>query len=476
MKTAAPQTMELLNQFPRCPRLQAQQLLNQELASFDKKIVVLDDDPTGIQTVHGVSVYTDWSRESVLSGFQEASPLFFILTNSRSMSRIQTETVHKEIAQVLASVSLELHQDFILISRGDSTLRGHYPLETETLKNCLENHLGCCFDGEILYPFFQEGGRCTIHQVHYVKDGNKLIPAGMTEFARDKSFGYHSSNLADWCEEKTNGTYLASDMIKIPLDELRTMKLQEIQKKLEQAYGFNKILVDSIEETDVMIFMIAFLRAVRSGKRFLFRSAAAVPKVLGNISSRPLLTRAELMSESSHGGIVLIGSHVDRTTRQLEELKRSPCPLTFLEFQASRVHEDGGLAKETDRVRKLAETELQSGRTAVIYTSRTLVSTDSDDKDKILETSVKISEALTKIIGNLSVRPSFILAKGGITSSDVGTKALHVKRATVMGQVKPGIPVWMTGAESKFPGLPYIIFPGNVGEVEALREIMELLI
>ena len=68
-----------------------------------------------------------------------------------------------------------------------------------------------------------------------------------------------------------------------------------------------------------------------------------------------------------------------------------------------------------------------------------------------------------------------VIAKGGITSSDVGTKALKVKRADVMGQINPGIPVWRTGAESRFPGTPYVIFPGNVGEVQTLREAVEVL-
>ena len=93
-----------------------------------------------------------------------------------------------------------------------------------------------------------------------------------------------------------------------------------------------------------------------------------------------------------------------------------------------------------------------------------------------LQISVKISNAVTSIIGKLQVKPKFIIAKGGITSSDVGTKALRVKKARVMGQVKKGIPVWMTGEESKFPGMPYIIFPGNVGEVSTLKEIVEELI
>ena len=50
-------------------------------------------------------------------------------------------------------------------------------------------------DGEILCPFFLEGGRVTIDNVHYVKEGNILIPAGMTEFAKDQSFGYPSPRI-----------------------------------------------------------------------------------------------------------------------------------------------------------------------------------------------------------------------------------------------------------------------------------------
>ncbi|EMF48096.1 hypothetical protein B481_0212 [Planococcus halocryophilus Or1] len=89
--------------------------------------------------------------------------------------------------------------------------------------------------------------------------------------------------------------------------------------------------------------------------------------------------------------------------------------------------------------------------------------------------SVKISDAVTSIVKNIQTRPSFIIAKGGITSSDIGTNGLSVKRATVAGQIKPGIPVWLTGSESKFPGLAYVIFPGNVGSKTTLKEVAELL-
>ena len=125
---------------------------------------------------------------------------------------------------------------------------------------------------------------------------------------------------------------------------------------------------------------------------------------------------------------------------------------------------------------KAAEEKILSGRTVVIYTSRQLLAPENMTPEEKLQISVKISNAVTSIIGKLSVKPKFIIAKGGITSSDVGTKALRVKKARVMGQVKKGIPVWMTGEESKFPGMPYIIFPGHVGEVSTLKEIVEELI
>ena len=89
--------------------------------------------------------------------------------------------------------------------------------------------------------------------------------------------------------------------------------------------------------------------------------------------------------------------------------------------------------------------------------------------------SVKISDAVQSLVGRLSITPSFVIAKGGITSSDVGTKALAVKKANVLGQIKPGIPVWQTGEESKFPLTPYVIFPGNVGEISTLKEAVEVL-
>jgi len=147
----------------------------------------------------------------------------------------------------------------------------------------------------------------------------------------------------------------------------------------------------------------------------------------------------------------------------------------MIEFDQHRVLQKNGLLLEKQRVVEEANLAIAHGDTVVVYTRRERLDIDSDNPDDQLQISVEISNALTGVIGDLQVRPRFIIAKGGITSSDVGTKALRVKKAIAMGQICPGVPVWMTGEESKFPGMPYIIFPGNVGTADTLREAVEIL-
>lgn len=452
------------------------EMLKEALAGLNKKIIALDDDPTGVQTVNNVYVYTDWSVPTLEQAFNDGKSISFILTNSRGFTVAQTTAAHHEMAENIAEVSKKLGKDFIIISRSDSTLRGHFPLETSILRADIEKLTGKKIDGEILLPFFKEGGRFTINNTHYVKEGDQLIPAGMTEFAKDKTFGYKSSNMCEYVEEKTKGEFKAADVTCIALEDIRNLEIDKIAQQLMAVKDFNKVMVNAVDYVDVKIFAIAFCKAVAAGKEFMFRSAAAITKVLGGVPDKALLTKEELVpAGNTNGGIVLIGSHVKKTTMQFEELKNCKKPLNFIEFHAARVLEEGGLDKEVKEVIAKAEEYISNGQSVVVYTSRELVKLDTDDKDKILQVSVDISNAVVRVIGDLTVKPSFIVAKGGITSSDVGTKALRVKKATVMGQIKPGIPVWMTGEESKFPNMPYVIFPGNVGEVTTLREAVEIL-
>ena len=476
MSEIKPLNIDVISKVKPVDEAKVDQLLKEELSKLNKKVIALDDDPTGVQTVNNVSVYTDWAVPTLEQGFNEDKGIFFVLTNSRGPTVEQTTKAHHQIAENIVAASKNTGKDFIIISRSDSTLRGHYPLETSILRADIEKLTGKKIDGEIILPFFKEGGRYTIGNVHYVKEGDQLTPAGMTEFAKDKSFGYKSSNICDYVEEKTKGQFKGSDVTCIALEDIRDLNIEKIVDQLMAVKDFNKVMVNAVDYVDVKIFAIAFCRAVAAGKEFMFRSAAAITKVLGGVPDKALLTREELVADgNTNGGIVLIGSHVKKTTMQFEELKNAKKPLKFIEFHAARVLEEGGLDDEAEKVTAEAEKYISQGQSVVVYTSRELVKLDTDDKDKILEASVAISNAVVKVIGDLKVKPSFIVAKGGITSSDVGTKALRVKKATVMGQIKPGIPVWLTGEESKFPNMPYVIFPGNVGEVTTLREAVEVL-
>ncbi|MBR0247888.1 MAG: hydroxyacid dehydrogenase, partial [Synergistaceae bacterium] len=147
----------------------------------------------------------------------------------------------------------------------------------------------------------------------------------------------------------------------------------------------------------------------------------------------------------------------------------------FIELDATLVKDDAAFSREVQRCLDKEEECIKAGRTVCCYTTRALIKADTGNKEDELRLSVKISDAVQSLVGRLSVTPAFVIAKGGITSSDVGTKALAVKRANVLGQIRPGIPVWQTGEESKFPLTPYVIFPGNVGEAETLKEAVEVL-
>lgn len=466
---------ELLANLSEPNRDDIQAKLKQERIGFNHKIVVLDDDPTGVQTVHGVSVYTDWTKESIEQGFREENKIFFLLTNSRSFTAKETTVVHQDIARRVQEVSLQTGIPYVLISRGDSTLRGHYPLETETMKNTIEIISDTKFDGEIIIPFFKEGGRLTINNIHYVQYGDELVPAGDTEFSKDRTFGFTASNLGEWIEEKTKGTFTKDETTYISLEDLRSQNIESIKAQLMEVTNFKKVVVNAVDYSDVEVFVTAFLQVLKEGKTFICRSAAALTKVLGDISDKPLLTRSELVSDGIvNGGIVAVGSHVKKTTEQLYALLDSGL-VTGVEFNVHLVLDDEKFQQEVERVRTTCEELIREGKSVVYYTRRERLDLGVNREEEELKLSVKISDAVTSIVHDLNVRPKYIVAKGGITSSSIGTVGLEVKRALVAGQIKPGIPVWKTGKESKFPDSSYIIFPGNVGTTETLKEVVEVL-
>ena len=466
---------DVINQYKPIDEEYVNKLLKAEIAKNPKKIIVLDDDPTGVQTVHDVAVYTHWDKESIRRGFAEEGNLFFILTNSRAFTEEETTKAHNEISAVIEEVAQETDTRYIIISRGDSILRGHYPLETKILKDNFEKFSGYKVDGEILCPFFKEGGRLTIDNVHYVKYGDELVSANETEFAKDRTFGYTAESLPEYVEEKTKGEYKAKDVVCISLEDIHDMNFDKIEEQLMGVTGFNKVVVNAVSRKDIKVFCVALYRAMAKGKRFMFRTAAAFVKVFGDIPLQPLLTREQMILDNSdNGGVIVVGSHTNKTTEQVAHLKELE-DIEFIEMDATLVKDDAAFQAEFERCLALEEKLISEGKTVCCFTTRALITADTGNKEDDLRLSVKISDAVQNLVGKLKVKPAFVVAKGGITSSDVGTKALGVMRAWVLGQIAPGIPVWQCGDRSKWPGIPYVIFPGNVGEAETLKEVAMVL-
>ena len=466
---------EILKKYP-IPDIKAiDQMLAQELEKNKSKVIVLDDDPTGVQTVHDIWVFTKWTEEILEKGFRSDERVFYILTNSRAMTEQETWALHKEIAENIEIVSVKTGIPYILISRSDSTLRGHFHLETETLRKTIESRGRMKFHGEILCPFFKEGGRFTVDDIHYVQMGDRLVPAAETEFAKDKTFSYSSSDLKAYIQEKTGGKYQKEKVCSVSLEDLKAVNVDKIQKQLLEADNFSKIVVNATDYCDIKVFSVAVYRAMEKGKKFIFRSAAALVKEMGGIKERPLLTRVELIKKDTRaGGVVVIGSHTEKTTKQMERLSYLK-NVEMIPFNSDLVLKEQEFKDEIDRtVEKIAQI-IAERKTAVVYTRRKLLSLPGETKEEALRKSVRISEGVQSLVAKLKTEPAFILAKGGITSSDIGTKALKVEAARVMGQICPGIPVWRTGTESKFPGIPYVIFPGNVGEVDTLEKTVRVL-
>lgn len=440
------------------------------------RVVVLDDDPTGTQTVHGVSVLTRWTREDLVSTLA-AEPLFFILTNSRGLSAQQSSRLHADLMDQLLSAAGTVRCDIEVVSRSDSTLRGHYPLETDVIRRALED-AGHIVHGEILVPFFGEGGRVTADDVHYVETDGTRVPVGETEFARDNTFGYRSSNLRDWIEEKSGGRVRAADVRSISLGLIRRGGAEAVAAELADAMPVTRYVVNAETYDDLAVFVRGLHRVRATGNRFVYRTAASFVRVFGGIEPKPLLRAEEMLAgednERRHGGLVVVGSHVNKSTEQLRVLLESGLA-AGVEFHVGAIV-DGQSETEVARCVARAEDLIRSGKTAVVYTTREVVTVCAERSEANLDLSTRISDGLAEVVRRLAVVPRFVVAKGGITSSDVATKGLGIRKATVLGQVLPGVPVWRQGTEAKFPGCCYVVFPGNVGAVNGLKAVCEQLI
>ncbi|UCC64060.1 MAG: hydroxyacid dehydrogenase [Anaerolineae bacterium] len=459
---------------PEWPESDLRARIRQATSASGRRVVVMDDDPTGTQTVHSLPVLTEWTPEALAAAWDEADTTFYVLTNSRRYPLAQARAMNQEIARHLAAVARGRGAEPVVVSRSDSTLRGHYPGEVAALRGALEAELGFGYDGLVIVPFFLEGGRLTVDDVHWVREGEELTPAAQTEFARDPTFGYRHSNLREWVAEKTGGQVPASAVLSVGLADIRQGGPDAVADLLAQAQGGRVIVANAVTYRDLEVFVWGLMQAEGRGKRFLFRTAASFVKVRGGIPYQGLLTFEELLPaghESGVGGLTIVGSYVERTTAQLNQALALEGTLG-LELPVAQVLAEGSRRETIDRALGRVEAGLRQGWDVILYTSRELVVPAGLSQ---LDVAQHVSQALVAVLCGLSVRPAYLIGKGGITSSDLATDGLAVRQAQVLGQIVPGVPVWRLGGESKYPGLPYVVFPGNVGGPDALAGAIRIL-
>ena len=391
------------------------------------RIAVLDDDPTGSQTVHDVAIVL------ALDDLRLAGDTTFFLTNTRSLPEAEAAALTERVARAL----FEQDPAVEIVSRSDSTLRGHVTAEVEAIDRARRAVLGNGYDGVLLVPAFFEAGRFTRDDIHWAGD----TPVGETEFARDATFGYTSSNLREFVREKT-GEQASS----LSLEDIRAGRVGETLAK----GGWIVVNAEGYDDLDAVV------RGVReSGRTFLFRTGPSFVRSLAGIAPKDPLTADELAVRDGHG-LVVVGSHVGLTTRQVEAVEG----LREFELDVDALDPEGVGAQ----VREALATE-----DVLVYTSRIL-------KSGGLETAREVSKAVTQVVAAaLDAKPAWVIAKGGITSHDVAVEGLGIRRATVLGQLLPGmVSVFRPDeADERAVGMPYVVFAGNVGDEHTLAEIID---
>lgn len=434
----------------------------------ETKIIVLDDDPTGSQTVHSCLLLTRWDVATLKEGLQDDAPLFFVLTNTRGMDAQSAADITREVCinlkqalEDMKSSGCEINP--LVVSRSDSTLRGHYPIETDVIAE----ELGP-FDAHFMVPAFFEGGRFTKDSIHYLMVDDKPVPVHETEFAKDSVFGYTHSYLPDYVAEKTAGRISADDVERFQLYDVRGDSLARLMALKDNVC----CVVDGETQQDLNHFCKQLMTAAGMGKRFLFRSAASLLTALAQLPPQPV--KAEEMSryvKNNKPGAVIVGSHVKKTTEQLESLLKMP-GLSGIEINVDDIQDNYSslLESTTERINLIH----QQGKSVVIYTSR--VEKSFDSQSERLDFGMLVSDFLMDIVRQLPESLGFLISKGGITSNDVLSKGLSLKTSRVVGQILAGCSVVRCPAyHQRFADLPVVIFPGNVGNTDSLAQAYQYL-
>ena len=426
----------------------------------ERPAVILDDDPTGTQTLRDVTVLTAWDAETIARHL--ADPAVFLSTNSRSLDEAAAADLTRAAVAAAMQAAETAGRPISIVSRSDSTLRGHFVAETRAIAETLGRP-----DARVLLaPYFGDGGRLTVEDVHVLERDGVRTPVGDTEFARDATFGYRSSNLLGWVSERHAAAGLpAPPTASLSLELVRSGGPEAVAEALVALPPGGVAIANAEVDRDIEVVALGALLAEERGVPIVARTAASYVRARAGRAPAPLLTPPEL--RGGPAGLVVVGSHVATTTGQVAALLASS---VGAKIEAHELPVAAILAGASD-LRAAA-----SALTEVLERERIgLVATERVRREVDLGAGRAISAALVSVIQGLGRRPDWVIAKGGITSSDVALHGLGMRESRVAGQLQPGVPVWIAGAESRWPGLMLVVVPGNVGGPAALVEAVTML-
>lgn len=441
----------------------------------NRRLLVIDDDATGSQAVHDVSVLFSFDTGQLAEAFQDPGSCAFVLTNSRSLDPAGAAQVNRDIAVAALEYCRSAGWGLSIVSRSDSTLRGHLFAEVNALAEAHREVTGLDYDAVLLAPAYFEAGRVTAGGTHWARVAGQFVPVGETEFARDDSFGYSASDLRGFIVEKGAGRVRPPDVLDISIEDIRAGGPERVAALLSGSRGRQFVVVNGLEYADYEVVALAAARLEATGKALLYRTAPSFVPVLAGVEEVGPLTPARIWPQGRRPGhgLVVVGSHTRLTNDQVA-VARSRHALAEVELDVNKVVGPGSRPQHVDEVAGRARDALERSNVLLI-TSRSVVSTKEGEG---LAVARAVSGALTDAVAGLrGHEPAWVIAKGGITSHDVAVHGFGIRRAVVAGQLGRGIisvfrPVV---AEAGAVGMPYVVFAGNVGDDESLSRAIDQL-
>lgn len=446
----------------------------------ERRLLVLDDDPTGSQCVHDISVAFEQNPELLAGTLSTPGSACFTLTNSRALDEVDAVELNRATVRgVIQRLREESGEDAVrqlhVISRSDSTLRGHVIAEPTVIADTLSEE-GFPVDAVLFSPAMLEAGRYTQDDVHFAIVDGQAVPVSDTDFANDATFGYSSSDLKEFLQERSNGSIAAEDVLSISLKEIRDEGASHVESLLADARNRRWVVINAETYEDMQVVADAVTALEKQGHRFITRCGPSFVRPLAGQSDPRILDSADIATdpERLQHGLVVVGSHVGLTTQQLHVLQERG-RLVEYELDVRQLLDPETRMRHLDETTARLRRSLQTDDVA-LYTSRELIS--ASDPAESLAIARSVSEAVVEVVARVrDARPAWVIAKGGITSHEVAQKGLGIRLARVVGQFFPGqISLFepVEAADSAL-GCPYVVFPGNVGGREALAEVAERL-